>query len=282
MVKTSVAQPVSVHEAAAWLLMAFALFFVVKFGLLPAVISGLLVYQLVHLMTPLISKRFPKKRTGSWAKLMAVGLLVLIIVGLLVFAGVGLAALGRSDSGGLNLLLAKMAEILEDSRKILPMWLVKHVPADAIAFQELITVWLRNHADQLQVVGKEAGRVIVHVIIGMIIGGMLALREAVTIDHFKPFARTLAGRGSMFSDAFRRVVFAQIRISALNTFFTAVYLGVVLPMAGIHLPFVKTMIAITFIVGLIPVAGNLGDCGGEYEPITHGGHCIAGLFGDNS
>jgi len=30
-----------------------------------------------------------------------------------------------------------------------------------------------------------------------------------------------------------------------------------LPMAGIHLPLIKTMIAITFIVGLIPVVGNL-------------------------
>jgi predicted PurR-regulated permease PerM len=107
------------------------------------------------------------------------------------------------------------------------------------------------------VVGKEAGRVTVHIIIGMIIGGIIALREAVTVDHYKPFARALAGRAHLFSDSFRRVVFAQIRISAVNTFFTAIYLAAVLPMAGIHLPLIKTMIAITFIVGLIPVVGNL-------------------------
>jgi predicted PurR-regulated permease PerM len=53
------------------------------------------------------------------------------------------------------------------------------------------------------------------------------------------------------------VVFAQIRISAVNTFFTAIYLAVVLPSAGVHLPLIKTMIAITFVVGLIPVIGNL-------------------------
>jgi predicted PurR-regulated permease PerM len=30
-----------------------------------------------------------------------------------------------------------------------------------------------------------------------------------------------------------------------------------LPLLGIHLPLVKTLIAITFVLGLIPVAGNL-------------------------
>ena len=47
-------------------------------------------------------------------------------------------------------------------------------------------------------------------------------------------------------DAFRNVVFAQVRISALNTVFTAIYLLAVLPMFGVHLPFAKTMIAICF------------------------------------
>ena len=58
-------------------------------------------------------------------------------------------------------------------------------------------------------------------------------------------------------EAFRRIVFAQVRISALNTSFTAIYLVIVLPLCGVHLPLVKTMIAISFIAGLLPVIGNL-------------------------
>jgi hypothetical protein len=85
---------------------------------------------------------------------------------------------------------------------------LEHLPADAIAFKALVTSWLRTHADQLQVVGKEAGRITVHIIIGMIIGGIIALREAVIVDHYKPFARALAGRAHLFSEPFRRVVFA--------------------------------------------------------------------------
>lgn len=249
--------PVTIHEQAAWVLAGFALFFIVKFGLLPAVIAGLLVFQLVHVITPYVARCLSGKLAGNYSKIWAVGILVFIIVSLLALAGASLVAFLRSDASSITTLLAKMAQILEDSRKILPEWVLSHLPADAIAFKELATAWLRTHADELQVVGKEAGRVTVHILLGMIIGGIIALREAVTIDHYRPFARALAERAHIFSESFRRVVFAQIRISAVNTFFTAIYLAAVLPMMGVHLPLVKTMIAITFIVGLIPVVGNL-------------------------
>jgi predicted PurR-regulated permease PerM len=247
----------SVHEISAWVLTAFALVFILVFHLLPAMLAGLLVYELVHIITPYIARRFPSKQPSNRSKLWAVGILVTIVVGLLAFSGASLMAFFRSDAGSLTVLLAKMAQIIEDSRKILPGWLFEHLPADAITFKEQATLWLRLHADELQVVGKEAGRATAHIVLGMIIGGILALRDAVVMDHFKPFARALVGRSRFLSEAFRRVVFAQLRISAINTTFTAIYLAVVLPSIGIQLPLVKTMIAITFIVGLIPVIGNL-------------------------
>ncbi len=257
MTKNAQASPPSVHDIAAWILAIFTLLFVVKFGLLPSLLAGLLVFELVHILTPHIARKFPSKQPSNRSKLWAVAILVFVVITLLGLAGLGLATLLRSDSGSVTVLFAKMAQILEDSRRILPSWLLKYLPVDALTFKEQAVDWLRSHADELQVFGKEAGRVIVHIILGMIIGGILALREAVLIDHFKPFARALVGRCSLLSDAFRRVVFAQIRISAVNTIFTAIYLAVVLPLMGIHLPLVKTMIAITFVVGLIPVIGNL-------------------------
>ncbi len=245
------------YDISAWILTALALIFVLQLHLLPAVLAGFLVYELVNMMTTAIAKRFPTKKPSNRAKIMAASILVIIVVSLLALAGAGLVAFFRSDAGSLTALLAKMAQIIEDSRKVLPGWLLEHLPADANTFRQEAAVWLRDHAGQLQVVGKEAGRVTVHIILGMIIGGMLALRDAVKMDDFKPFARALATRADMFGEAFKRVVFAQIRISALNTCFTAIYLLVVLPLMGVQLPLVKTMIAITFVVGLIPVLGNL-------------------------
>ena len=249
--------PPTIYEIGAWLLTALALFVVLKFHLLPAVIAGLFVFELVHIITPHIARRFPTKKPSNRAKLWAVGILVTVIVGLLTLAGVTLMAFLRSDAGSVTALLAKMAQILDDSRKVLPAWLLEHLPADASTFKAQAAEWLRAHADDLQVVGKEAGRATAHVLIGMVVGGLIAVRDATQRDNYKPFARALATRGEMFGDAFKRIVFAQLRISAINTVFTGIYLAVVLPMFGIHLPLVKTMIAITFLVGLIPVLGNL-------------------------
>jgi predicted PurR-regulated permease PerM len=53
------------------------------------------------------------------------------------------------------------------------------------------------------------------------------------------------------------VVFAQVKISLLNTLFTGIYLTLILPLFDVHLPLKKTLIAVTFITGLLPVVGNL-------------------------
>jgi hypothetical protein len=61
----------------------------------------------------------------------------------------------------------------------------------------------------------------------------------------------------MVEHAFQRVFLAQIRIAALNALLSAIYLAGALPLLGIHLPFTKTMIALTFVMGLLPIVGNL-------------------------
>jgi hypothetical protein len=48
-----------------------------------------------------------------------------------------------------------------------------------------------------------------------------------------------------------------VQIAAINAALTGVFLMAILPMAGIHLPFVKTLILLTFVAGLLPVIGNV-------------------------
>ena len=98
---------------------------------------------------------------------------------------------------------------------------------------------------------------LVHILIGMVIGALVSLREAGTAESYRPLARALAERVARLGQAFRRMVFAQARIAALNTLFTGIYLALVLPLFGVDLPLIKTMIAITFVAGLLPVVGNL-------------------------
>jgi predicted PurR-regulated permease PerM len=241
------------YEYAAWTLAIFSIFFVLNFHLLPALIAGLLVYELVHGLFPLFARRLSTGR----AKGVAVALVVLLVLGVVTAVSFGIIVFMKSEGGSLSVLLAKMADILESSRATLPHWLAKFLPASADGINDSLGHWLREHAAELQLIGKETGHMLAHVLIGMVIGGMVSLREACATDIDGPLAKALAERLTRMGDAFRRIVFAQVRISGINTAFTAIYLAVVLPMFGVHLPLTKTMIVVTFLAGLLPVIGNL-------------------------
>jgi predicted PurR-regulated permease PerM len=239
---------------ASYILAVVALFIVVKFGLLVALFSGLLVYSLVNLLEPAIEKRY-KKSTKSRA--IAVILLSMLII-LAVSAGIwGIFVFFKSEAGNLQNLLQKLADIIEASRSQLPEWLSTYLPEGVDALHELFTNWLREHASEAKGVGQEAGHIVVQLILGMIIGSMVALQDATTDDHYRPFAAAMLARVANLNLMFHKIVFAQVRISLINTVFTAIFLLVILPLSGVHLPLTKSMIAITFLAGLIPVVGNI-------------------------
>jgi predicted PurR-regulated permease PerM len=246
-------QPASRHDIAAWLLAGIALVLVLTLHLLPALLAGLLVYELVHMLAPTMQKRL----SGERAKVVAVAFLSAVVVGAVTVAVLATLAFFRSDAGSLPALLQRMAEIIDGSRATLPPSLAQHLPDNAEDLKAAIVAWLRAHSGEVQLVGKEAGRTFIHILIGLAIGAMVALHEARPIHDYRPLARALVERAARLGTAFRRIVFAQVRISALNTAITAAYLMIVLPLFGIDLPLRKTLIGVTFVAGLLPVIGNL-------------------------
>jgi predicted PurR-regulated permease PerM len=157
----------------------------------------------------------------------------------------------------LPVLLKKLVDLIEEARGQIPNWLGALLPQSAEALQQWLTQWIRDHATQATQVGQQTARVFVQILIGMVIGAMAALYDTTQIPRFKPLAAALHERVATLHQSFRRVVFAQVRIAAINAAFTAIYLAVILPLAGIKLPLVKTMILVTFVAGLLPVIGNL-------------------------
>ena len=80
--------------------------------LLSALFSGLLVYQVVHVLAPLLQKRLFSERS----RLAAVVVLASAIVAALGLAIFGVVAFFRSDAGSLAALLQRMADIIEIGR----------------------------------------------------------------------------------------------------------------------------------------------------------------------
>jgi predicted PurR-regulated permease PerM len=243
------------YEIASWILAGVALVLVLRMHLLPALIGGLLVHELVHLLSPRVARLGSVGRYG--AKLVVVGLIGTIVILALTGMVMGLIVFFRSESGNLPALLQKMANIIESSRESLPVWLQNYLPEDATKIKEQVVEWLRDHASTLGSLGGSTARGVTQALIGMILGALISLTEVRARFHFGPLAQALITRLQFLAFAFRRIVFAQVRISALNATLTGIYLAIVLPLLGVQLPLMKTMIVITFLVGLMPILGNL-------------------------
>ena len=243
----------SADTYAAWILSGVGLVLILVLQLLPALLAGMLVYELVLVLAPTMNSRLSHKR----AKLIAVFLLSALVVGVVTAGIAGAIAFFKSDVGSLSALLTKMAEIVASSRTTLPNWIVEQLPANPDDIRAALAEWFRGHAAQMQSMGEEAARALIYALIGMIVGAMIALHKAMDTEPRGPLAEQLIERVANLANAFRRVVFAQVRISLINTLFTAVYLTLVLPLFGVELPLRKTLIAVTFVAGLLPVVGNL-------------------------
>jgi len=244
----------NVYEISAWIITGAALLLILKLHLLSALLAGLLVYELIELVAPLL--RIGKMSYGL-AKLLVATLLASLIVALLVLLIWASVHFFRSEGTSISALLQKMAEIIEGVRFQLPAWVVGYLPEGPDGLQAGIAHWLRTHAGGLPNAGKKVGVVGAHILVGMVIGAIISLRNSLETQACPPLAGALRERAMRFKMAFHAIVFAQVRISVANTFFAGLYLAVALPLFGIHLPLVKTMVAITFFVGLLPVIGNL-------------------------
>jgi len=234
---------------------ALALYAILKFSLLSALLSGLLIYQLVQFAAPVLQRIGMNRSLGTTVAVTVIATLIGLAITVGIIELVSVLTRGFSN---LAVLLQKMAEVIGTARAQVPAWALEYLPTNIEEFQTGAARWLSENAGELGIISQDIGKFLFHVIVGLIIGGIVAFQAAGVRDGVPgPLARALSARVRTLSSAFRSVVFSQVRISALNTTLTAIYLAIVLPAFGVQLPFLKTMIAVTFFAGLLPVLGNL-------------------------
>src|ERR671931_2964603 len=85
-------------DIAAWLLAGVALLLVLLLHLLPALLAGLLVYELVHILAPRLRIMRIRQRQG---KLVAVAILALGVTLLITLAVIGIIAFFHSEVGNI-------------------------------------------------------------------------------------------------------------------------------------------------------------------------------------
>ena len=166
----------------------------------------------------------------------------------------------RHHADNVPAMMTKMADILQSTRAWLGGFgeqIIPEVMTDAENLKTAVVLWLKQHAATIQIAGGSVSIALVRMIMGMLLAILVFFRHVTHHDEARgPLALALSEKVDRFADAFSRIAWAQMKVSAVNTLITALYL-VSLPLFGAHLPFVTTLIVITFVCGLIPVIGNL-------------------------
>ncbi len=193
--------------------------------LLPSLLAGLLVFELVNMLTPKLEHLIAGRR-ARWLAVALLGTLIVSVLSL-IFAGAISFLLHEAENPGAS--LGKFMVVVDKARGQLPPFIDAYLPASAAEFQVAIGEWLTKHLSELQLVGKDAAHMFVTLLIGMVLGAIVALQHASDVTQRKPLAAALFDRLRLLVQAFRNIVFAQIKISALNTAFTAIFLAVILP-----------------------------------------------------
>lgn len=216
----------------------------------------LLIAMLIYLLAKRLGDKLTLKMPEKLARVLAALVITATIIGILTSAGMFVSkTLG--DEQNLAGLAAKLGESVNDIKNDLPPTLLGYLPESMLSLNGSVSDIIKEHTRELGVAGKESLHTLAHILMAVAIALLLSIGSFSPIAKAQPFAKAMRERLQLFGKAFENIVFAQIKISAINTVLTGIFLLIVLPHFGIELPYNKTLVMVTFFTGLLPVVGNL-------------------------
>jgi predicted PurR-regulated permease PerM len=246
------------EEIVAYAVVGAGVLFVLWQHLVPALIMGLALYMILDRVSERFQGRMSRGVVRPLTLLIVTTATAAVVAGLITLTVMML----RRGAGNVPAMMEQMAEILGSVR----LWLgglgrsfIPEVMTDAEDFKLTVMNWLKTHAQTIRAGGLWLGIGLVYMIMGGLLALLVFFRHVTAHDDVNrgPLARHLVDKVDRFAHAFSRIAWAQVKISAVNTTLTGLYLLVILPLFGIQIPFGTTLVVITFLCGLIPVLGNL-------------------------
>ncbi|MEO8587420.1 MAG: AI-2E family transporter [Acidobacteriota bacterium] len=238
-------------ERASEILAGAAILCILLFHLVPAVFAGFA----AHMLLSGVSRRLRSERVShGLARALAVTFLGILAAGAVVGAALLLHDFVRGRVGDLPGLLSSVGET---SRKLLASLEGMGIPLPTPSADDdgSTAGLMAGHGAEMRHAGFIGLRGLVHALVGAVLGVIVFFRAPKKVDT--PLGAALVERLTRFDAAFRSVAKAQLEISGVNTALTALYLVVALPLFGVHIPLRGTLVALTFVCGLLPVVGNL-------------------------
>jgi len=246
------------EEVVAYAIIVAGILFVLWQHMVGALVFGLALFLILDRLSARFHGRMSRGVVRPLALLIVTTSTLAILTALVALTILML----RRGAGNVPAMMEQMADILGSMR----LWFgglgrefIPEVMTDAEDFKLMAMGWLKGHAQTLRAGSIWIGIGLVHMIMGGLLALLVFFRHVTKHDASNrgPLARHLVEKVDHLAQAFAKIGAAQIKISAVNTTLTGIYLLILLPMFGIRVPFAPTLVVITFLCGLIPVLGNL-------------------------
>lgn len=242
------------QKAVSFGVITFFVGLIITLGLGTTLIAGIVSYLILNKSAQFIKH----KAHSNKSHLFGLGIFMLIVV--LFFCGVIAIVFSMLKSNthneGLISLISTLNGILDNLKVNYPT-IANKLPSSFEQLKNSLFHLVGEYSQEIGMIGVHTVKTLIHLLIGMIIGVMVAFYTLTHSSEPTSFEAELIQRATHFTQSFENIIFAQIKISAINTVITALYLVVILPMFSIQLPFKYTIVLITFFAGVIPVVGNI-------------------------
>lgn len=227
---------------------------IIPLGLFPCFFSGFLTYEIIVSLSSYFEHYVEINRARRIAA-------ILIIISIIMIITISVINCTNFFTTGISTIdiSIEIDRIFSDLKKKLPYSLPIFLPDTTEDLKNQIFNWIESNL----ILIRNMGHIFIHgfitLFIGLIIGILIACSKSNTqhTNNTTHFTNQLLIRIYTLSQAFHNIVFAQIKISSVNTLLTSIMIFIFFPLFGQTLPLQKTLIIITFFLGLLPIVGNL-------------------------
>ncbi|URJ30580.1 AI-2E family transporter [Candidatus Blochmannia vicinus (nom. nud.)] len=226
---------------------------IIPLGLFPCFFSGFLTYEII-VSSASYFERFVGANRARWAAVILITVSIAIVITIVI---INCTNFFTEDINNISI-STEINRIFSDLKKRLPDFLPSFLPNTTEELKDQIFNWIESNLILIRNMGHTFLHGFITLLIGLVIGTLVSCTKS-TQNHTNNtcFIIQLSERIYNLSQAFRNIVFAQIKISLVNTLLTSVMIFILLPLIEKSLPLGKTLIIITFILGMLPIIGNL-------------------------
>ncbi|QWA13746.1 AI-2E family transporter [Sodalis ligni] len=234
-----------------YILMIFFIAIIIPLHLFPCFVAGFLAYEIIFAMTPW----FERLIGGTRARWLVVSIIAAVVVIVLTIAIVSLVSFLTSNiQRGIDI-TSETNRIFSGIKNRIPASFPAFLPESAEELKNEVFALVEKNLITIRNMGRSFLHGFITILIGLIIGAIISLNKPSGRTTY--FREQLLQRIQNLSSSFRNIVFAQIKVSLVNTVLTSILIFVIFPLFKIHLPLSKTLVVATFIFGLLPIIGNL-------------------------